>query len=166
MLTDAPCPIGITGGTIGILQDYGVKDPLNMGKAMAPAAAHTLLSHLADTGLRPSDYDLILTGDLGAYGQDILRAILKEEGFPPLGNLSDGGLMLFDRSKQDVSSGGSGCACGALGLCGRVLPDLLSGRLRRVLYVATGALMSPTSVMQKDSIPCIAHAVVLERKEV
>lgn len=126
----------------------------------SPAAADTILSFLADTGTKPKDYDLILTGDLGFTGSDLLLKLLKKEGVI-LPNHNDCGMMIFDRKKQDVHSGGSGCGCSASVLCSVVLKKLQTKELKNVLFVATGALMSPTACMQGGSIPSIAHLVNL-----
>ena len=144
----------------GRVIDYGIKDINNMGAAMAPAAAHTLLTFLKDSGRRPEDFDRIFTGDLGAVGSTLLEEICKKEGVK-LTNHSDCGLLLYDREKQQVDAGGSGVGCSASVLCSHILPQLKSGKLREVLFIATGALMSPTTFMQKESIPGIAHLVQL-----
>ena len=151
----------ITHVTLGRVTDKGVKDANNMGAAMAPAAADTILSHLASTGRKPSDYDLIVTGDLGALGLDLLGELLREEGLD-LPNLADCGVLIYDRRRQDVHCGGSGCGCSAAVLCGFLLNGLAEGRWRRLLFCGTGALLSPTSTQQGESIPGVCHAVALE----
>lgn len=128
-----------------------------------PAAADTLLSLLSDTSTTPADYDLILTGDLGQVGSDLLTELMREQGTPlDSSRYNDCGLMIFDRDKQDVHAGGSGCGCSATVLNAHILPRLANGSLKRVLFMATGALMSLTSSQQGESIPGVAHAVVLE----
>ena len=151
----------VSAVTIGKVMDKGVKDPANMGAAMAPAAYDTLRAHFSDTGRSPSDYDLILTGDLGQLGWEIVSDFFSRDG-TPLSNYNDCGLLLFEREAQDVHCGGSGCGCSAAVLTTMVLPGLQSGRWKRVLFCPTGALLSPVSTMQGESIPGICHAVVLE----
>ena len=135
------------------------------GKALtiAPAAADTIGNFLRDTGTSPRDYDLILTGDLGLVGTECLYELLGSDGVDLSGVHNDAGLMIFDRVAQDVHAGGSGCGCCASVLCASVLPDMLAGRLKNVLLIATGALMSPTSSMQGESIPAVAHLVNIVR---
>ncbi len=148
---------------MGRVCDLGVTDANNMGAAMAPAAADTLLSFFADTKTSPADYDLILTGDLGQVGSELLKELMREQCMPlDDGKYNDCGLMIFDRERQDVHAGGSGCGCSAVVLNGHILPQIADGSLKRVLFMATGALMSLTSSQQGESIPGIAHAVVLE----
>lgn len=157
----------ITHATIGRIQDLGVKDPFNMGAAMAPAAADTLVSHFRDTGRGPEDYDLIVTGDLASVGHAIVKDILAKDGVPmDKTEFNDCGLMIYDRGKQPfVMAGGSGCGCSAVVAYGSILQKLKNKELGRVLVVATGALLSPLSYQQGESIPCIAHAVALEKEE-
>ena len=158
-----PC---ITWATPGRIVDLGVKDTNNMGAAMAPAACDTLCALFSDTGTGPEDYDLIVTGDLGQVGHGLLRELLQREGIEPKGeNLSDCGLLLFDRRGEDVHAGGSGCGCSAGVLCGELLNRVASGELRRLIFAGTGALLSPTSSMQGESVPGICHAVVIEHGE-
>ncbi len=147
--------------TIGKIVDLGVKDANNMGAAMAPAASDTISAHLRQSGARPSDYDLIATGDLGQVGSELLYELLQREGLDIAPRHNDCGLMIFDRKKQDVHAGGSGCGCSASVLCSDILGRMKKGELRRVLFCATGALMSTTSSQQGESIPGIAHAVEL-----
>lgn len=147
--------------TIGKIVDLGVKDSNNMGAAMAPAASDTISAHLRQSGARPSDYDLIATGDLGQVGSELLYELLQREGLDIAPRHNDCGLMIFDRKKQDVHAGGSGCGCSASVLCSDILGRMKKGELRRVLFCATGALMSTTSSQQGESIPGIAHAVEL-----
>ena len=151
----------VSAVTIGKVMDKGVKDPANMGAAMAPAAYETLRAHFRDTGRSPADYDLVLTGDLGQLGWEIVSDFFSRDGCP-LSNYNDCGLLLFEREAQDVHCGGSGCGCSAAVLTTMVLPGLQSGRWKRVLFCPTGALLSPVSTMQGESIPGICHAIVLE----
>ena len=151
----------VTCVTIGRVVDKGIKDAANMGAAMAPAAYDTLRAHFEDTGRGPDYYDLIVTGDLGKLGGEIVTEFFSQDG-APLSNYSDCGLLLFDLKEQDVHSGGSGCGCSAAVLCGHLLPGLLAGRWKRVLFCPTGALLSPTSTQQGESIPGVCHAVALE----
>ena len=146
--------------TFGRVQDYEVHDINNMGAAMMPAAVSTLCHHFADAGTRPSDYDVIFTGDLGRVGSELLHDQMRREGFA-LENHRDCGCLLYDVDAQQVQAGGSGAGCSAAVLCAHVLPRLLAGRWRRVLFLSTGALMSQTTYLQGESIPGIAHAVEL-----
>ena len=153
--------------TFGRVQDYKIKDINNMGAAMAPAAAATLLHYLKDTGSAPEDFDRIYTGDLGHVGSQLLRDLLAAEGLL-LKNHVDCGCILYDAAEQTVKSGGSGPGCSASVLCGHILPRLERGTQKRALFIATGALMSQTTFLQKESIPAIAHLVELrspQRKE-
>ncbi|WP_138493313.1 stage V sporulation protein AD [Paenibacillus pinistramenti] len=156
----------VTHATIGRIQDLGVTDPFNMGAAMAPAAADTIVTHFRDTGRSPEDYDLIVTGDLASVGLPIVKDILKQDGLQmEKTHFKDCGLMIYDREKQpQVFAGGSGCGCSATVTYGHILRQIKAGRLNRVLVVATGALLSPLSYQQGESIPCIAHAVAIERE--
>ena len=151
----------VTHFTVGKIVDAGISDANNMGAAMAPAAAETLVAHFKDTERTPDFYDLILTGDLGKVGKSIAIDLCGEQGFDLAPCYKDCGLMVFDLQKQDVHSGGSGCGCGAITLCGYVMDCFRAGKLKNVLFVGTGALLSPTSSMQGESIPCVAHAVAL-----
>jgi len=146
--------------TFGRVQDFAVHDINNMGAAMAPAAAATLLHYLKDTGSAPADFDRIYTGDLGHVGSQLLRDLLAAEGLL-LKNHVDCGCILYDAAEQTVKSGGSGPGCCASVLCGHILPRLEKGTQKRVLFIATGALMSQTTFLQKESIPAIAHLVEL-----
>jgi stage V sporulation protein AD len=146
--------------TLGRLQDYGVTDMANMGAAMAPAAADTIKNYLDDTGAKPEDFDLIVTGDLGFIGSRLLGELLGSEGIT-LTNHDDCGMMIYGRKRQDVHAGGSGCGCSASVLCSKLLGDMRSGALKELLFIATGALMSPTSSQQGESIPAIAHLIHL-----
>lgn len=146
--------------TFGRVQDYEVHDINNMGAAMMPAAASTLLRYFAATGTTPTDFDTIFTGDLGEVGSALLRQQMEQEGVP-LPNHQDCGCLLYDVSTQNVQAGGSGPGCSAAVLCTHILPRLQAGEYRRVLFMATGALMSQTTFLQGESIPGIAHCVEL-----
>lgn len=151
-----------THATIGRIVDMAIKDANNMGAAMAPAAADTLHRHLTDLKRTSADYDLIITGDLGQVGHDLLLALMQERGLPiDPARYIDCGLTIFS-PQQDTHAGGSGCGCSAVTLCGHILRRFQQGELHRVLFMATGALLSPTSSQQGDTIPGIAHAIVLE----
>jgi stage V sporulation protein AD len=153
----------ITAATIGKIVDLGIKDPFNMGAAMAPAAVDTIQTHLQDTGRTPGYYDLIVTGDLASVGHPIALDILKRNGVPMDETVfMDCGLMIYDVNRQKVQAGGSGCACSATVVFGHLLKRMARGELKRILVAATGALLSPLSYQQKESIPCIAHAVAIE----
>ena len=147
---------------IGKITDMGIKDANNMGAAMAPAAAQTILDFLSDTNTKPADYDLIVTGDLGHVGSELLLQLMEQEGVDISSVHNDCGKMLFDRKKQDVHAGGSGCGCSASVLCSKLLNDIKAGYLNNILFVATGALMSTTSSQQGESIPSIAHLIHLK----
>ncbi len=153
----------ITAGTIGKVIDLGITDANNMGAAMAPAAADTLAAHLSDTGRGVMDYDLIVTGDLGKFGSEMFEELCRDKGIDLKDRHMDCGNMIFS-PEQKVDCGGSGCGCSASVLNGRLLEQIEKGKLRRIFFMATGALLSPTSSMQSESIPGIAHGVVLERK--
>ncbi|MDR0999961.1 MAG: stage V sporulation protein AD [Clostridiales bacterium] len=152
----------IVGSTAGKIVDFGIKDLTNMGAAMAPAAADTIIRHFEDFNTRPSDYDMIITGDLGHYGYELLKKLLADKGFDITGNSTDCGIEIFDKEQQDTHAGGSGPACSAITLAAYFLPKLQRGEIKRVLFVPTGALMNATSAAQGETIPCIAHAVVIE----
>ncbi|WP_027091209.1 stage V sporulation protein AD [Cohnella thermotolerans] len=153
----------VTAATIGKVVDLGIKDPFNMGAAMAPAAVDTIQGHLQDTGREPGYYDLIVTGDLAGVGHPIAKEILGRNGVPiEQTTFRDCGLMVYDVAKQKVQAGGSGCACSAVVTYGHLLKRMAKGELKRILVVATGALLSPLSYQQGETIPCIAHAVAIE----
>ena len=154
--------VGLQAVTFGRISDFGIKDAANMGAAMAPAAAATLLDYFNDTGTNPKDYDLILTGDLGFIGSKLLEELMQREGkdIRPVHN--DCGMMIYNREKQDVHAGGSGCGCSAAILCSAILQQMSAGQLHKVLFLGTGALMSPTSSQQGESIPGVAHLVYLK----
>lgn len=149
--------------TTGKIVDMGIKDQNNMGAAMAPAAADTIYAHFEDTGLPHDYYDLIITGDLGSIGREICDELLSSNGIRIGGILNDCGLLIYDMKKQDPHAGGSGCGCSATVFAGFLYKQLMEGKLQRILFVPTGALLSPTSIQQGESIPCIAHALGIER---
>ncbi|KIL37201.1 SpoVAD [Cohnella kolymensis] len=156
----------ITAATIGKIMDLGIKDPFNMGAAMAPAAVDTIQGHLEDTGREPGYYDMIVTGDLANVGHPIATEMLQRNGVPiESTQFMDAGLMIYDREKQAVQAGGSGCACSAVVTYGHLLKRIKAGELKRILVVATGALLSPLSYQQGESIPCIANAVAIEAQD-
>ena len=157
--------VNICAVHIGTVTDLGIKDANNMGAAMAPAAARTVSQMLDDTDTCPDDYDMILTGDLGYTGTELLHQLLRKDYNKNIKSKhNDCGLMIYNLKEQDVNSGGSGCGCSASVLCSYVLERLRTRELQRVMFVATGALMSPTSSKQGRSIPGIAHGVLLEAK--
>jgi stage V sporulation protein AD len=145
---------------VGKITDKGITDTNNMGAAMAPAAFETLKAHFSDTGRSPSSYDMIFTGDLGTLGSELLVELLRKDGIQ-LNNHADCGAMLFDREHQDVHCGGSGCGCCASVLTGHILNHLKAGKWKNVLFCPTGALHSPTSAFQGESIPGICHAIAI-----
>ena len=145
--------------TVGTICDLGIKDAGNMGAAMAPAAFSTIKAHLEDTNRAPIDYDLIVTGDLGQLGKDILLTMAQSEGLSLGGKLMDCGTEVFDCIKQDVHAGGSGCGCSAITLCSYLLNRLSAKKLNRILFCGTGALLSPTSTQQGLPIPGVCHAI-------
>lgn len=157
--------VRVTHVTPGRIVDAGVADATHMGGAMAPAAFDTLSAHFADTGRSPADYDAIFTGDLGALGHDILQDLFRKQGVALGPRYMDCGVLIYDLETQDVGSGGSGCGCCASVLGSQILPGMEKGIWRRVLFAATGALMSTTSSQQGQSIPGICHAITLERTE-
>lgn len=149
----------------GIVIDKGINDAANMGAAMAPAAMDTLMRYFEQSSTKPCDYDIILTGDLGHEGSQILREFMQAEGYPLNENYNDCGNIIFDREYQDVHSGGSGCGCSAVVLASYIMPKLKSGELKNALIIGTGAMMSPSSLKQGLSIPAIAHLIKLEHVE-
>lgn len=152
----------ITTATIGRVIDMGISDPFNMGSAMAPAAVDTITAHFRDLNIDADYYDLIATGDLGRIGHGIARDLLKKHGVGILDErFTDCGILVYSK-EQPVIAGGSGCGCSAIVTYGHLINRMKKGELKRVLVVATGALLSPLSYQQKDSIPCIAHAVAIE----
>jgi len=151
----------ITSATIGKIVDYNIKDVNNMGAAMAPAVSDTILNHLHDLQLKPEDYDSITSGDLGAVGLALAGEVLKKSGLNMGTSFQDCGVMIYDAS-QDVHAGGSGCGCSSVVFAGNILQRIKVGELKRVLLVGSGALHSPTSALQGESIPGIGHAVAIE----
>ena len=163
----APCQNApyLRAVTIGRIVDYGITDANNMGAAMAPAAADTILRFLGDTGAAPGDFDAIVTGDLGIVGSRLLCTLMEKEGVDITRQHWDCGAMIFDPEQQDTHAGGSGCGCSASVLCGHFLPRLRTGEIRNILFAATGALMSPTSSQQGESIPGISHLIHLSAEK-
>ncbi len=154
----------IRAATIGKVVDMGCTDPFDMGAAMAPAAVDAICRHLQDRNIQPQYFDLIVTGDLGEVGHKIAKTLLADKGITiEQTKFNDCGLIIFDREKQDVFAGGSGCGCCASVTYGYLLNQLQKGLLNKILVVATGALMSPLTYQQSESIPGIAYAVALER---
>lgn len=153
-------PPYVRGVTIGTIKDMGITDANNMGAAMAPAAHATLTAHFQDTGRSPSSYDMIFTGDLGVLGSELLMELLKKDGIQ-MNNHADCGSMLFNVKNQDVHCGGSGCGCCASVLTGHILNNMKAGKWKNILFCPTGALHSPTSAFQGESIPGICHAIAI-----
>lgn len=154
--------VQITGITTGKLVDMGTKDSMNMGAAMAPAAWDTIMQNFSDFGIDETYYDQIITGDLGKIGQKVLLDFMKHEGHDLTGKHTDCGMKIFDGKTQDTHAGGSGCGCAAVTLCAYILPKMLEGTWKRVLFLPTGALHSTVSFNEGQSIPAIAHGVMLE----
>lgn len=161
ILTAEPHTPALVGGCIGTVTDFGVKDSTNMGAAMAPAACRTLVTYLQARGKSPDDYDRIVTGDLGAVGSALFLELCRREGLFLDDRHRDCGLLLYDRDKQPVYAGGSGCGCMASVLCGHFLPELQAHRLHRILVIGTGALLSAISSQQGRTVPGIAHLAEL-----
>ncbi|MDD3367931.1 MAG: stage V sporulation protein AD [Lachnospiraceae bacterium] len=153
----------VTSFTTGKIVDYGLKDSFNMGCCMAPAAADTIFRNLKDFQRHPCDYDKIITGDLGKVGKTVLLDLLNEKGLDITEQYMDCGMEIYDPNTQDCHAGGSGCGCAAVVLSAYVLKQLASGNWHRVLFVPTGALLSKTSYNEGNTVPGIAHAIVLER---
>jgi len=162
ILTSSSTGPYITCMTPGKIVDMGIKDANNMGAAMAPAALDTLITHFRDTGRKPSYYDAIITGDLGHIGKEILIELAETKGYNIRNNYNDCGVLIFDKEKQDVHSGGSGCACIGTVFSGYFFKELKEKRLNRILLIATGALMNSMSSQQGETIPGIAHAIAIE----
>lgn len=152
----------ITGITTGKIVDYGIKDSMNMGAAMAPAAADVIAANLSDFGRVPTDYDKIITGDLGTIGQEILIDLLKHRGYDISGVHADCGIEIYDCDAQGTGAGGSGCGCSAVTLSAHFLKQVEERKLHRILFVPTGALLSTVSFNEGKNVPGIAHAVVIE----
>ncbi|WP_418986334.1 stage V sporulation protein AD [Agathobaculum butyriciproducens] len=159
-----PCDVRVTHVLFGRMVEMGVTDAANMGAAMAPAAADTLSALLEDLGAQPRDFDCIVTGDLGHIGADLLLTLLRGDSIDLSPVYSDCGSLIFG-DEQDAHAGGSGCGCSAAVLCGPLLRDMHRGKIHRLVFAGTGAMMSPTSVQQGQPIAGICHAVVLERSE-
>lgn len=157
--------IRISGVTLGRIVDFGVKDSMNMGACMAPAAADLIVNHFRDFERKPEDYDQIITGDLGVVGHRILREMLLEQGYPVENRLMDCGNEIYDSASQDTHAGGSGCGCSAVTLTSYILRKMRQGEWRRVLFVPTGALLSTVSFNEGNSVPGIAHGIILETEE-
>lgn len=153
----------ITAVTTGKIVDMGINDVNNMGAAMAPAAAQTLMAHFEDLAITPDYYDLIFTGDLGHIGHELVYKLCAEQNIK-LMNYQDCGMLIFDKERQDTNAGGSGCACAAVTFAGYIYSKLMARELNKVLFIPTGALMSATSTQQGETIPGIAHAVAIEMR--
>ena len=157
--------VRVKAATAGRVYDPGVADTNNMGAAMAQAAYETISTYFKDSGTLPSDYDLIVTGDLSLVGKCVVEGLFKQDNIDMTRNYNDCGLMLYYLNTQDVHSGGSGCGCSAAVLCAKILPALEKGELKRVLFCGTGALLSPISAFQGESIPGVCHLVYLEGEQ-
>ena len=155
----------IASCTIGTVTDLGIKDASNMGAAMAVAAWDTIKTHFSDTKTGPEDFDLIVTGDLGQIGKEALLQLALRDGVSLGGKLTDCGTLVFDLQSQDVHAGGSGCGCSAITLCGYLLNQLMCGKLKKILFCGTGALLSPTSTQQGLPIPGVCHGVCILGRE-
>ncbi len=164
LITTADKPPYIRAATVGKIEDMGIKDANNMGAAMAGAAYDTLTRHFKHMGTHPEDYDMIITGDLGEVGSNLLYELFNRDGLDIKKYHKDCGVLIYDRERQDVHAGGSGCGCGASMMCGHFLKRVQKRELKRIIFCATGALMSPTMVQQGESIPGIAHAVEITSK--
>lgn len=162
VLSTEKSPVRIAGFTVGKIMDYGVRDAQNMGAAMAPAAMDLIKVHLKDFGRKPTDYDRIVTGDLGTIGQEILIKLLKDENIDISGVHEDCGMKIFDSEQQGTQAGGSGCGCSAVTLAAHYMPKLISGEYRRILFIPTGALLSQVSFNEGQNVPGIAHGIILE----
>lgn len=154
-------PPYIRGVTTGKIVDLQITDANNMGAAMAPAYVDTVLAHFQDTGLKPKDYDLIVSGDLGQVGKELALELFRREGYNLGGLVEDCGTLIYDLESQDVHAGGSGCGCSAVVLCGYLMEKLKTRKYRNILFCGTGALLSPVSTQQGESIPAICHAVAI-----
>ncbi len=164
ILSQTGSDVFLSSATIGKVTDFGITDANNMGAAMAPSAMSTLISHFKETKTKPSNYDLIVTGDLGKLGSEILNDLMEREGYILGENYNDCGQMIFSKN-QRVYQGGSGAGCSASVLNAYIIPKLQKGELKKVLFCATGALLSPLSTQQGESIPGVCHAVVLEKED-
>lgn len=153
----------LTAATIGRVIDMGINDPMDMGSAMAPAAVNTIVQHFQDTGRSPEYYDLIITGDLASVGKGLAEDLLAKEGYQVSDRYTDSGVLIY-KPDSDTQAGGSGCGCSAVVFCSYLISLIREGQYKRILLVSTGALMSPTTYQQGESIPSIAHAVAIERE--
>lgn len=162
VLTSEKQPVAVTGITTGKIIDYGVKDSMNMGACMAPAAADLILANFEDLGVDEKYYDCIITGDLGVVGRKILIDLLREKGYDISGRYTDCGIEIFDAASQDTKAGGSGCGCSAVTFCAYIMKNICAGKWKRVLFAPTGALMSTVSYNEGQSVPGIAHGVIVE----
>lgn len=153
----------IAGMTVGTIEDYGLKDSMNMGACMAPAAARTILQHFQDWNRGPEDYDRIITGDLGSVGQQALLQLLRDKGYDIADRHLDCGMLIYDSENQDTHAGGSGCGCCATTLSAYILKEIEEANWKRVLFLPTGALLSKTSFNEGKTVPGICHGVVLEK---
>lgn len=165
VVSKASGPIRIRGITTGKIVDYGMKDPMNMGACMAPAAAQVMYQHFQDYSTQPKAYDAIYTGDLGEVGKQILLKLMDNNGYDISGVYGDCGLEIYENETQDTHSGGSGCACSAVVFASMITKKIIDGTWKRVLFIPTGALMSKTSFNEGESVTGIAHAVLLEKEE-
>lgn len=166
ILSDKPGDIVIRGITTGTIVDYGVRDSMNMGAAMAPAAAALIYQNFQDFQWKPSDYDRIITGDLGKVGKGILIKLLNDNGYDIMDQHMDCGIEIYDNDVQDTHSGGSGCGCSAVTMAGYVMEKLRTREWNRVLFVPTGALLSTVSFNEGQSVPGIAHGIIIENRGV
>lgn len=164
VLSSSPGDIVISGITTGVIRDYGIRDSMNMGAAMAPAAAAVIYQNLKDFKIKPDYYDKIITGDLGKVGKGIVIKLLNDNGYDIMDQHMDCGIEIFDNSEQDTHSGGSGCACSAVTLAGLILDKLKTREWNRVLFVPTGALLSTVSFNEGQTVPGIAHGVMIENR--
>lgn len=162
IITNEKTKIKIKAGTIGKVIDKGSTDALNMGEVMTPSAVYTLNKHLKDLNIKPDYYDLIITGDLGIYGKEIFKDYAKKVYNYDLKNYEDSAALIYDLENEEVGAGGSGISCLPLVTYSYIIPNMLKGKYKKVLLIATGALMSPTTVNQKMTIPSISHAISLE----
>ncbi|MDF2542774.1 MAG: hypothetical protein K0S47_2492 [Herbinix sp.] len=161
---ESDADIVITGITTGKIVDYGIKDSMNMGAAMAPAAFETIMQNFIDLGIQPDYYDKIITGDLGYVGKNILVDLLKEKGYDISNNHMDCGIEIFDKDTQDTHAGGSGCGCSAITFSSYIINQMKSRTWNKVLFVPTGALLSQVSFNEGNAVPGIAHAVMVEAR--
>ncbi|MGI6279638.1 MAG: stage V sporulation protein AD [Acutalibacteraceae bacterium] len=153
----------INAAVFGEIKDFGISDANNMGAAMAPAAADTIAHYLRDTNTKPDDYDLIVTGDLGYVGSQCLYELLERDGIDIRNKHNDCGVLIFDHEKQDTHAGGSGCGCSASILCSYIMHKFEKNQLKNILFMSTGALLSPTSSYQGENVPGIAHLIHIKK---